>query len=120
MGRDKVDEILNKKSGLLGLCGTSDIRNILEQDDERSRLAIDIITRRVKKYIGAYIALLGRVDAIVFSGGIGENSAYIRERIVDKNLAKDIPILVIKTNEELEIARQCLAFKDFGSKNSSS
>jgi len=120
MSRDKVDEILNKKSGLLGLCGSSDIRNILEQDDERSRLAIDIMTRRVKKYIGAYIALLGRVDAIVFSGGIGENSAYIREKIVDKTLAKEIPILVIKTNEELEIARQCLAFKDSESKNSSS
>jgi len=118
MGRDKVDEILNKKSGLLGLCGSSDIRNILEQDDEKSRLAIDIMTRRVKKYIGAYMALLGRVDAIVFSGGIGENSAYIRERITDKNLAKDIPVLVIKTNEELEIARQCLAFRDSESKSS--
>lgn len=111
MSRDKVDEILNKKSGLLGLCGSSDIRNILEQDDEKSRLAIDVMVRRVKKYIGAYMALLGRVDAIVFSGGIGENSAYIRDRIMDKNLAKETPVLVIKTNEELEIARQCLAFK---------
>jgi len=118
MSRDKVDEILNKKSGLLGLCGSSDIRNILEQEDERSRLAINIMTRRVKKYVGAYMALLGRVDAIVFSGGIGENSAYIREKIVDKTLAKEIPILVIKTNEELEIARQCLTFKDSESKNS--
>ena len=111
MGRDKVDEVLNKKSGLLGLCGSSDIRNILEQDDEKSKLAIDIMVRRVKKYIGAYMALLGRVDAIVFSGGIGENSAYIRERVMDKGLAKETPVLVIKTNEELEIARQCLDFK---------
>lgn len=112
MSRDKVDEILNKKSGLLGLCGSSDIRNILEQDDEHSRLAIEIMTRRVKKYIGAYMALLGRVDAIVFSGGIGENSAYIREKIMDKIIINEIPILVIKTNEELEIARQCLSFID--------
>jgi acetate kinase len=107
----KIDEILNNKSGLLGICESSDIREILQIDDDKSRLAIDMMVRRVKKYIGAYMALLGRVDAIVFSGGIGENSAYIRDRIMDNNLAKDRPVLVIKTDEELEIARQCLNFK---------
>jgi acetate kinase len=110
MSRNKVDEMLNKKSGLLGICESSDIREILVNDNSKSKLAIDMMVRRVKKYIGSYMALLGRVDAIVFSGGIGENSQYIRDRIMDNNLAHDIPILVIKTDEELEIARQCLKF----------
>lgn len=107
----RVDEMLNKKSGLLGICDSSDIREILERDDSKAKLAIDMMVRRVKKYIGSYMALLGRVDAIVFSGGIGENSAYIRDRIMDNNLAVDTPVFVIKTDEELEIARQCLSFK---------
>nr|WP_321268021.1 acetate kinase [uncultured Sulfurimonas sp.] len=106
----KIDEILNKKSGLLGICESSDIRDILKSDDEKSKLAIEMMVRRVKKYIGSYMALLGRVDAIVFSGGIGENSEYIRDKIMDNNLAKNIPLLVIKTDEELEIARQSLKF----------
>lgn len=106
----KIDEILNKKSGLLGICNSSDIRDILKNDDTKSKLAIDMMVRRVKKYIGSYMALLGRVDAIIFSGGIGENSEYIRDRIMDNNLAANTPVLVIKTDEELEIARQCLNF----------
>ena len=106
----KIEEILNKKSGLLGICESSDIRNILKTDNEKSKLAIDIMVRRIKKYIGSYMALLGRVDAIVFSGGIGENSAYIRDRVMENNLAGGTPVLVIKTDEELEIARQCLSF----------
>ncbi|WP_294961936.1 acetate kinase [Sulfurimonas sp.] len=107
---NEIDEMLNKKSGLLGICNSGDIRKILQSDDEKSKLAINMMVRRVKKYIGAYLALLGRVDAIVFSGGIGENSAYIRDRVMDNNLAKGTPVLVIKTDEELEIARQCLKF----------
>lgn len=107
----RVDEMLNKKSGLLGICGSSDIRDILENDDDKSKLAMDMMVRRVKKYIGSYKALLGRVDAIVFSGGIGENSAYIRDEIMDNDLAGGTPVFVIKTDEELEIARQCLSFK---------
>jgi len=67
-----------------------------------------MMVRRVKKYIGAYKGLLNRVDAIVFSGGVGENSAYIRDRIMNNNLAGDTPVFVIKTDEELEIARQCV------------
>lgn len=104
----RIDEMLNQKSGLLGICDSSDIREILSHDDSKSKLAIDIMVRRVKKYIGSYMALLGSVDAIVFSGGIGENSQFIRDRIMDGNIAGEIPILVIKTDEELEIARQCL------------
>jgi len=106
----KIDEVLNKKSGLLGICSSSDIRDILQNGDAKSKLAIDMMVRRVKKYIGSYMALLGRVDAIVFSGGIGENSSYIRDKIMENNLAGATPVLVIKTDEELEIARQCLSF----------
>ncbi|NOR58187.1 MAG: acetate/propionate family kinase [Sulfurimonas sp.] len=107
---DEVDKILNKKSGLLGICESSDIREILGSNSQKSKLAIDMMVRRVKKYIGSYMALLGRVDAIVFSGGIGENSAFIRDMIMDGNIAGRTPVLVIKTDEELEIARQCLNF----------
>ncbi|MDA3907926.1 MAG: acetate kinase [Sulfurimonas sp.] len=106
----RIDEMLNNKSGLLGICDSSDIREILANDDTKSKLAIDMMVRRVKKYIGSYMALLGRVDAIVFSGGIGENSAYIRDRIMDNDLAKGVPVFVIKTDEELEIARECLTY----------
>ena len=81
-----VESMLNKQSGLLGISGlTSDMRELLaeeaENGDRRARLAIDIFCQRVRKYIGAYFAELGGADAIVFSGGIGENSAAIRSRI---------------------------------------
>ncbi len=127
MNVDEVDELLNKKSGLLGLCGKNDLRSILEQNDENAELAINIMCRRIKKYIGSYMALLGRVDAIVFTGGIGENSAYIRHKILedfpfgielDKELNEkngvvisthksSVNLLVIQTDEELYIAREC-------------
>ncbi|MEA1892615.1 MAG: acetate kinase [Campylobacterota bacterium] len=107
---DELDTLLNKQSGLLGICQSSDIRDILDANDEKSKLALRVMIRRVKKYIGSYMALLGRVDAIVFSGGIGENSSYIRDKIMDNNLALNTPVLVIKTDEEFEIARQCLDF----------
>ncbi len=110
MSVDEVDTLLNKKSGLLGICESSDIRNILDANDDKSNLALKMMIRRVKKYIGSYMALLGRVDAIVFTGGVGENSSYIRDKIMDNNLADDTPVVVIKTDEELEIARQCLNF----------
>lgn len=86
MTPQEVDSMLNKQSGLLGLSGlTADMRELLDEEDanndRRSRLAIDIFCYRVRKYIGAYIAALNGVDAIVFAGGIGENSPAIRERI---------------------------------------
>lgn len=104
---DEVDKILNKKSGLFGLCGDNDVRNILQRDDERAKLAIDVMVRRIQKYIGAYMVLLGRVDAVVFSGGIGENSKYIRDRVLDNEILKNLRYLVIKTDEELQIANEC-------------
>ncbi len=125
-----IEQMLNYQSGLKGICGSNDMRTIERMaldGDQKASLAIDIFVRSVKKYIGAYIALLGSVDAIIFTGGIGENSASIRAKIVKnmehlklvidpkKNLnhevcvsKKDtsIQILVIETNEELMIANE--------------
>lgn len=109
MSVDEVDNFLNKKSGLLGLCGDNDVRSIIENDSEKSKIALSVMIRRIKKYIGSYMALLGRVDAIVFTGGVGENSSYIRDRVMDNSLARGVKVLVIKTDEELEIARECLS-----------
>ena len=108
MSVDEVDKLLNKKSGLLGISGNNDVRSLIESDSEKSKLALDIMIRRIKKYIGSYMALLGRVDAIVFTGGIGEHSSYIRDAVLDNDFAKNIKTLVIETNEELEIANECL------------
>lgn len=117
---DEVENILNKSSGMVALAGTNDMRKV---NDE---LSLNVFTRRIKKYIGAYIALLGRVDAIIFSGGIGENSPIIRDKTIDnfafdikiddeKNIKNEtiisttkssVKILVIPTDEELEIIKQ--------------
>ena len=107
MSIDEVDKTLNKKSGLIGICGENDVRKIVESQNEKAKLALKMMIRRIKKYIGSYFALLGHVDAIVFSGGIGENSKYIREKVL-QNLGFDTKVLVIKTDEELEIANECL------------
>jgi acetate kinase len=126
IGMEEIENILNKQSGLLGVCGqSSDLRKILElanDSDERSKLALEMFAHRVKKYIGAYIFLLDRVDAIIFTGGIGENCTQMRDMIMQnkidttKNNQKqkgimqiqsdkfDTKVLVIPTNEELEIA----------------
>ena len=127
-----IDRLLNKESGLKGLCGENDFREIIkryELKDEAAQVALEVYAYRIKKYIGSYLAVLGRCHAIVFTAGIGENTSLIRsltlnglERlgiILDekKNVlsmkgVKEISIdgspvklLVIPTNEELEIAR---------------
>ncbi len=105
---DEVDKLLNKDSGLLGICGENDIRKLLDSTDKKSKLALTMLSRRVKKYIGSYLALLGSVDAIVFTGGVGENSQYIRDEIMNSEFFKGIKVLVIKTDEELEIATECV------------
>jgi acetate kinase len=132
---DEADALVNKRSGLLGISGlTNDMRDLLEEErtnqDRRARLAVEIFCLRVKKYIGAYLARMNGADAIVFTGGIGENSAIIRERIcadmqflgveldAEKNAAmvdgaegqvgaaeSRVKVFVIPTNEELLIAR---------------
>ncbi|MGH3309733.1 MAG: acetate kinase [Streptomyces sp.] len=81
MSVDEVDELLNKRSGLRGLCGDNDMREISrrsEEGDEAARLAFDVYVHRLKKYIGSYYAVLGRVDAVAFTAGVGENSAPVR------------------------------------------
>lgn len=108
MSVDEVDALLNKKSGLLGICGVNDVRLLENSQDENSKLALEMMIRRIKKYVGAYMALLGRVDAIVFTGGIGENSAHVRKRVLESEMFKNIKSLVIKTDEELEIAMECV------------
>jgi acetate kinase len=82
----EITAMLNRQSGLLGISGlTGDMRDLLaeeaEHDDRRARLAIEIFCHRVRKYIGAYLAALGGAEAVVFSGGIGENSPEVRARI---------------------------------------
>lgn len=131
----EVDSLLNKQSGLLGISGlTGDMRDLLlersENQDRRASLAIEIFCQRVRKYIGAYLAALGGADAIVFTGGIGQNSPEIRAEIMssfawagvdlDPQLNANtvgettasisrpgtkLPVYVIPTNEELLIAR---------------
>ena len=108
LSADEVDALLNKKSGLLGLCGENDVRNIERRKDDKAKLALDIMVRRIQKYIGAYMIVLEDVDAVVFSGGIGENSLYVRERVMNNKILKNIKSLVIKTDEELQIAHECL------------
>jgi len=132
---DALDTLLNKESGLKGICGGSDMRTITEaaaQGDDQAQLALEIFCYRIKKYIGSYIAVLGGVDCIVFTGGIGENSAIVRQmscqgleglglvidekknKVRHKDTAKvhasesRISLLVIPTNEEQEIASQTL------------
>ncbi|MFG2192772.1 acetate kinase [Streptomyces sp. NPDC048639] len=82
MSTDETDTLLNKRSGLLGLCGDNDMREIgrrMGEGDERARLAFDVYIHRLRKYVGAYFAVLGRVDVIAFTAGVGENSAAVRE-----------------------------------------
>ncbi|MGI5348720.1 acetate kinase [Streptomyces sp. CA-250714] len=136
MDVDEVDELLNKRSGLLGLCGANDMREIrrrIDAGDTAAALAFDIYIHRLKKYIGAYYAVLGRVDAVVFTAGVGENAAPVREAAVagleelglavdgDRNAAGGkearlispeyarVKVAVVPTDEELEIAEQTYA-----------
>jgi len=131
MSVDDLDNLLNKKSGLLGISGVSsdmrDIEDAAKKGNKRAQLAIDALVHRTVKYIGAYIALLGRVDAIIFTGGIGENAIDFRAKVVkrleglgikldeQKNNVRgqlqiitkpesSIKTMVVPTNEELMIA----------------
>ena len=88
MSPTEVDGLLNTQSGLLGISGlTNDMRGLLDElkqhDDRRARLAVEVFCYRAQKYIGAYLAGMGGADAIVFTGGIGENSPEIRKRICE-------------------------------------
>lgn len=131
----EIDDVLNKQSGLKGVCGFNDMRDVhaaREQDDERAQLAFDMFCYRIRHYIGAYYAVLGRVDALAFTAGIGENDEHVRAKCceglepmgivldAEANLkrakgARDLSgpggkvrVLVVPTNEELEIATQVM------------
>ena len=131
---DAVNTLFTKQSGMLGLTGHSDMRDIrklIAEGDEPAKLAYEMYAYRIKKFIGAYAAALNGLDAIVFTAGVGENDALVRELAckdmeyfgikldADKNAAREsgireislsdaaTKILVIPTNEELEIALQC-------------
>lgn len=132
---EEIEGILNRESGLKGICGVEDMREIqkrAQEGDAHAALALDIFCYRVKKYIGAYYAALGSLDAVIFTGGIGENSAAVRSKsceglsglgiILDERRNKavsggianiqaegaKVKMLVIPTNEEYEIARQAV------------
>lgn len=130
---EEIGSLLEHQSGLLGICGNSDMREVearAENGDARAELALNMFSYRVKKFIGSYAAVLGRVDAVVFTGGIGENSPEVRrlscEGLTSLGIALDgdrnqvrgkaeihanesrVKVLVIPTNEELEIAMQAI------------
>lgn len=133
MSPEEVDDLLNQDSGLQGLCGARDMRDIEEQarqGREAAQTAIEVFVYRVQKYIGAYTAVLEGTDAIVFTAGIGENSPSLRSKIlrplrylgmeVDEDRNREgqtifstdnsrIRALRIPTNEELVIARDTYA-----------
>jgi acetate kinase len=107
---EKIEHILNEQSGLRGISGISNDMRVLEKSSSgRAKLAIEMFAYRIKKYIGAYAAVMGGADAIVFTAGIGEHQALLRRKIcrgVFCALKKKPRVLVIPTNEELMIARE--------------
>ena len=136
---DEVNNLLNKKSGMLGLTGFSDMRDIgklYHQGNSEAILAYQLYAYRIKKYIGSFAAAMNGLDAIVFTGGVGENDQLTRSLVCEKmdflgvqldpeknklpnsglraiqTDTSAVKILVIPTNEELEIARQCFAVGD--------
>ena len=135
MSIDDIDTLLNKRSGMLGLAGRTDMRDVwaaAEDGDEHAVLALDVYVHRLVSYIGSYVALLGGVDAITFTAGVGENDFRLRARVAerlgwlgitldaDANTARSkqpraistpdsaVALLVIPTNEELAMAREVL------------
>jgi acetate kinase len=133
---DELQESLNRDSGLKGLCGSNDLREVLGKEgagDARAKLALEVYCYRIRKYIGAYFVALEGMDALVFTGGIGENAPSIRSRVCqgleklgialdpeanDRDLeeigeigqiGQSVCVLAVRTNEELQIARETLA-----------
>jgi acetate kinase len=137
---DEVLEVLNKKSGLLGVSGvSSDLRDIViaaENGEHRAELALEVFVNRIHKYIGSYAARMSGVDAIIFTAGVGENSDVVRERVLrglefmgvywdpalNKTRGKEafinfphspVKVLVIPTNEEVMIARDVVRLTEY-------
>ena len=110
IGNKKTREMIENGSGLAGISGTSgDMLELLERDDEMSKLAIDVFCYHAKKYIGAYAAALGGVDTVVFSGEIGFGSGLIRSKITKDLEYLDFETKYIKSEEELAIAKKLIS-----------
>ncbi|WP_338686726.1 acetate kinase [Streptomyces acidiscabies] len=147
MSTDDIDTLLNKRSGLVGLCGDNDMREIrrrVDEGDKAAELAFEIYVHRLRKYIGAYYAVLGKVDAVAFTAGVGENAAEVRAAALagleGLGLAVDparnavrsgaarlispagarVAVAVVPTDEELEIASQTYALVGAGPRNPAS
>jgi acetate kinase len=136
MDAKAIEKLIYTQSGLLGMSGiSSDMRTLLESSEPKARLAIDVFTYRIRREMGSLVAALGGVDALVFTGGIGENNAMIREKTlshmrvlkpsVDRDLNQNhgrsnngritsddsgLLAMVVPTNEELVIAREAARF----------
>lgn len=131
-GPAEMDTVMNKKSGLKGICGMNDMRDVhaaREKGDAKAQLAFDMFVYRIRKYVGAFAVVLGRIDAVVFTAGIGENDDFVRSEVcrdmpllgleIDSQAnakrsgeiraistsASRIPVLIVPTNEELAIAQ---------------
>jgi len=109
----KVEQIFNKKSGLAGISGISNDMRLIEKaakkGNVRAKLAINIFVYRIRKYIGSYCAVLGGVDAVIFTAGIGENQSGIVKKTYENLFSyfkKKPKVLIVPTNEELMIARK--------------
>jgi acetate kinase len=135
MSVDDIDSMLNHRSGMLGLAGERDfrrLRQLIESGDNSAQLAYDVFIHRLRKYIGGYLAILGRTDVVTFTAGVGENVAAVRFDALStltglgieideqrnsqsakgaRRISTDsspVTVLVVPTNEELAIARDCL------------
>lgn len=136
MSTDEIDTLFNKQSGLKGLTGDNDMRAVRERcdaGDADARLALDVVVHRLVKYVGSYMAVMGGLDTLTFTAGIGENDADLRREVcerlaflgleldLEKNAvrskeprvisteASKVKVLVVPTNEELAIARQAMS-----------
>jgi len=136
MDADQIDNLLNRRSGILGLSGVADFRDLhqlIASGDSDAATALDVYCHRVRKYVGAYLAVLGGADVIVFTAGVGENDDVVRARILqdleplgiavdpDRNAVRSgqprvispdgspVTVMVVPTNEELAIARATIA-----------
>ena len=136
MDADQIDHLLNRRSGILGLSGVADFRDLhqlIASGDSDAATALDVYCHRVRKYVGAYLAVLGGADVIVFTAGVGENDDVVRARILqdleplgiavdpDRNAVRSVQprvispdcspvtVMVVPTNEELAIARATIA-----------
>ena len=144
LGRDDLEDLLNHRSGLAGLAGVSDFRDLLaavDRGDDRARTAYDVYCHRLRKYVGAYHAVLGGADAVVFTAGVGEHTPRLRAdalaglealgivvdpgrneadgdeaRVISPDAAR-VAVLVVPTDEELSIARQAVDLLDEHARN---